>query len=378
LYFPGVSNTVCPNDKVAEQASKLTSVGIDPLHYKGEGVLIIVWDFVPENAKALQTREFEGRAGGPVSFYQNESDAFATHGMQCCSQAAGYFAGIAPAAKLALVGLGNDPFADLALIEKLVSAFNGPCIVNMSFAFEWQDVFDDLLNGEKGLVALADALNKTMEEMKQRHKQLMFLVAAGNESVDMCDSSEPLTFADYNRLWAWPQMVRGRKTPFLQVGATDVSSGGVAAYSNYGSCVFGFAPGGNSCLVDGKGGFVSTRGTSFASPLVAGLAALYFSMNPRGLTASAVSDALAATTKQVKPPFPANTTRKLLAFDPSLVEAAAPSEEPPALPSADQVYDTSPSTKKETNLFTYFVTIGLLLLCFLVLFIYWRFSRQRR
>jgi subtilisin family serine protease len=142
--------------------------------------------------------------------------------------------------------------------------------------------------------------------------------------------------------------------------------------------VFGFAPGGNSCLVDGKGGFVSTRGTSFASPLVAGLAALYFSMNPRGLTASAVSDALAATTKQVKPPFSANTTRKLLAFDPSLVEAVAPSEEPSALPSADQVYDTPPSTKKETNLFTYFVAIGLLLLCFLVLFIYRRVSRQRR
>jgi hypothetical protein len=374
LYFPGAPNSACPADKIAEQASKLTSIGIDPLRYKGEGVFIIVWDFIPDDEKTLQVTEFTDRPGGPVAFYKNGSDAFATHGMQCCSQAAGYFAGIAPAAKLALVGLGNDPFADLALIEKLVSAFNGPCIVNMSFALEWTDVYDDLLNGETGLVALSDTLNKTMEEMTQRHKQLLFLVAAGNESVDMCDNTEPLTFGDYYRLWAWPQMVRGKKPPFLQIGATDVSTGAIANYSNYGSCVFGFAPGGNSCLVDGKGGFVSTRGTSFASPLAAGLAALYFSMDPRGLSASAVIDALAATTTQVKPPFPANTTRKLLTFEASRVQPATgapPEPPPPALPSADEIYEppvASTATNGATNRFTYLVAIALVILCLLVLF----------
>jgi subtilisin family serine protease len=88
---------------------------------------------------------------------------------------------------------------------------------------------------------------------------------------------------------------------FITVGAsteTDVR----ASYSNFGSCVTLFAPG-NQILSAGIGSPTATRvmsGSSMASPMVAGAAALYLQSNPN------------ENQSQVKNAIVANATNNIL------------------------------------------------------------------
>lgn len=68
-------------------------------------------------------------------------------------------------------------------------------------------------------------------------------------------------------------------TDLLQVSATN-SSNQKASFSNYGPVVTLSAPGEYILTTDRGGGYSRWNGTSFASPLVAGVAALVFSTNP--------------------------------------------------------------------------------------------------
>ncbi len=79
----------------------------------------------------------------------------------------------------------------------------------------------------------------------------------------------------------------------MVVGATT-SSDALASWSNYGAGVDLVAPGSGIYTTYAGGGYASVSGTSFASPIAAGVAALVFAENP-SLGPSQVMDILCST-----------------------------------------------------------------------------------
>ena len=99
------------------------------------------------------------------------------------------------------------------------------------------------------------------------------MVAAGNENQDACDVSP------------------ARADGVLAVGASD-DQDRQATFSNWGTCVWLYAPGVDIVSAKLGGGSTALSGTSMASPHVAGAAVLYKEQNPDA-TPEQVADALA-------------------------------------------------------------------------------------
>src|SRR5687767_5972784 len=107
---------------------------------------------------------------------------------------------------------------------------------------------------------------------------IFYAIAAGNSSMDAC--------------WTSPQRA-GTHAGVMTVAATD-STDAEASFSNYGRCVDIWAPGANILTTDLGGTTVTSSGTSYAAPHVAGTGGLYLSRTP-GATAAAVETALKST-----------------------------------------------------------------------------------
>ena len=107
---------------------------------------------------------------------------------------------------------------------------------------------------------------------------IVYAIAAGNSSMNACFTS--------------PQRA-GTYSGVMTVAATT-STDTEAGFSNYGGCVDIWAPGADILTTDLGGGTVTSSGTSYAAPHVAGAAALYLSRNPSAL-AGAVETALKNT-----------------------------------------------------------------------------------
>jgi subtilisin family serine protease len=95
-------------------------------------------------------------------------------------------------------------------------------------------------------------------------------VAAGNESQNACNVSPASAAAAYTT-------------------AASQSNDTRASFSNYGSCVDGYAPGVSIKSAWYTGGTNTISGTSMASPHVAGVAALYKSASPNASSATVAS-----------------------------------------------------------------------------------------
>lgn len=111
---------------------------------------------------------------------------------------------------------------------------------------------------------------------------ILSVFAAGNGGDDGKGDDNDAT-PDYPAGYGFPSM--------LSVGASD-SNDAATVFSNYGAkTVHVFAPGLDILSLSGKGGTAYLSGTSMACPIVAGGAALMWSLRP-GLTAGAMKDLL--------------------------------------------------------------------------------------
>lgn len=122
--------------------------------------------------------------------------------------------------------------------------------------------------------------NSTLDAAVRRSADsgVFYAIAAGNSSTDAC--------------WTSPQRA-GTHSGVMTVAATT-AAGSEASFSSFGRCVDIWAPGVDILTTDLGGGIVTSSGTSYSAPHVAGTAALFLSNNP-GATAAAVESALKLT-----------------------------------------------------------------------------------
>lgn len=107
-----------------------------------------------------------------------------------------------------------------------------------------------------------------------RDKGGLLFIAAGNSGADRSASCPDSPYS-------------------LAVGATT-SSDTRASYSNYGTFIDCVAPGSSIYTTSTRGGYASVSGTSFASPVAAGVAALVMAANP-SLSAGEVESCILST-----------------------------------------------------------------------------------
>lgn len=194
---------------------------------------------------------FEGRAKLAMSFVKNEEATDLNgHGSHCAGTIGSSLYGVAKKVNLfgvkVLNAYGSGQWSDVvAGIEYAAkNARKGKSVISMSLGGGKTQAVDDAVKAAKAA-------------------GVVVIVAAGNNNGDACALS-PAGAADA-----------------FAVGASDINDT-KASFSNWGKCVRVFAPGVNVLSTwkgpDGKA-TNTISGTSMACPHVAGVAALYLSMN---------------------------------------------------------------------------------------------------
>ncbi len=229
----------------------------------GAGVHVYVVD---SGIRASHT-EFGGRVSGGYDFVDDDSnpnDEFG-HGTAVASVVGGSTYGVAKGVYLHAVRvldyLGNGSISDvIAGLNWVIANRFDPAVVNMSLG-------DDTI-----MSSLNTAVANTVSA------GITVVVASGNVKTD-----ESYAACDWS-----PASVPSA----LTVGATT-SSDARGSFSTYGSCLDLFAPGSNVLGADNSNDtdFAYWTGTSIASPMAAGAAALYLSDHP-GASPSEVAAAL--------------------------------------------------------------------------------------
>lgn len=261
----------------------------------GQGVNIYILD----TGINVTHPDFGGRAAGAWSW---DPAAFPAgqdcngHGTAVASVAGGGDFGVARGARLWSVR-ARDCAANgarsryIAAMDWVARHHVKPAVLNLSF-----EVWD--ATGLNSHYAVRDAA------IGVKAAGVFVVAAAGNRSTDACSS------APANAL------------PIMTVAATDPTDTR-PAFSNYGGCVDLFAPG---VSVDGArhtGGYTTWTGTSFAAPIVAGIAALLLERYPHD-TPDQIHYAIrdGATTGVVRSPGPSSPN--LLAYSslPAPVQAS--------------------------------------------------------
>lgn len=182
------------------------------------------------------------------------------HGTHVAGTVAGATYGLAPDASLVPVRVldceGSGTWAGIiAGLDWIAQNAEQPAVVNASLGGPASSAVDDAFD--------ALAAEGTLP-----------VVAAGNENQDACDVSP------------------ARADGVFAVGASD-DRDRQATFSNWGTCVWMYAPGVDILSAKLGGGSTTLSGTSMASPHVAGVAALYKGQNPDA-TPQEVTDWLAA------------------------------------------------------------------------------------
>ena len=278
----------------------------------GQGVTV----YVVDSGVNMQHEQFGGRAVpgvdpltedgiSPVSPAASDCDG---HGTHVAALAGGSTVGVAPAATIVSVRVlgcnGDGPVSSVVKALKWVRGHHvggTPAVVNMSLGVDVSDEGSTIDAQVRALIA----------------EGVVVTIAAGNADAygryDACDIA--------------PAHVTGA----LTVGAVAINDA-FTSYSNYGTCVDLLAPGGTSSTglesawIGGVAAYDHDAGTSMASPLVAGYAALLAQQQP-GLCADDISDAIVArATTGVVTALEAQTPNRLLFVDTNPVAAGVPGE----------------------------------------------------
>ncbi|MFC9941622.1 S8 family peptidase [Streptomyces pratensis] len=211
----------------------------------GQGVTAYILDTGIESAHS----EFGGRVDAgydAIGDGRNGEDCNG-HGTHVAGTVAGATYGVAPEASLVPVRVlnceGSGTWAGIiAGLDWIAQNAEQPAVVNASLGGPASSAVDDAFD--------ALAAEGTLP-----------VVAAGNEDQDACDVSP------------------ARADGVLAVGASD-DQDRQATFSNWGTCVWLYAPGVDIVSANLGGGSTTLSGTSMASPHVAGAAALYKEQNP--------------------------------------------------------------------------------------------------
>ena len=231
------------------------------------------------------------------------------HGTHVSGLTAGATTGVAPQARIISVRvldcIGDGDVENVADALKWIRAHHRagqPAIVNLSLGVDFGD------DGE-----IIDA-----EVIALINEGVIVTVAAGNGD----SSGKPLEAC---------RISPGDVPRALTVGAVT-SNDVMAPYSNYGSCIDLFAPGGDrnapliSSWIRNDFDYAPDVGTSMASPLVAGYAALLAQQQPE-LCADDISNAIVSrATQGVLSGLDVASPNRLLFIDTSLVPVGRPGQ----------------------------------------------------
>ena len=236
-------------DDIAAQIEKAEIADMPPPNYRG--------DIVKDNEADLNDRSY-----GNNDIYALGAD-HGTHVSGIIGAARGNKKGIDGVADnvqimmLRAVPDGDEHDKDIALAIRY-AVDNGAKVINMSFG--------------KGVSPEKQWVDDAVKYAES--KGVLLVGAAGNESSSV-DSS-----------WHFPSPVLKsgeRASNYITVGASAAEKNNLVAYfSNHGKGVDVFAPGVNVyASMPGGNAYASLSGTSMASPVVAGLAALIFEYYPK-------------------------------------------------------------------------------------------------
>ncbi len=248
-------------DRIDQQDPNMD--GLYHYEYTGAGIHVYVLDTGVRSTHS----EFAGRMG--VGF-DSVGDGLGTedcqgHGTHVAGTIGGTLFGVAkgvtihPVRVLGCDGSGTGEQV-LAGMDWIIANHVSPAVVNMSMGGAAEQVIDDAV--AQGVAA-----------------GLVYVVAAGNDSVDACTESP------------------ARAPQAITVGATDYFDS-LSYYSNFGTCVDLFAPGDDieSAWYTGDTDTQLLSGTSMATPHVTGAAALYLEGHPSATPADVQRELVARGT----------------------------------------------------------------------------------
>ncbi|RWS23845.1 subtilisin-like protein [Leptotrombidium deliense] len=202
--------------------------------------------FSKDTGVRINHTEFEGRASFGANFVEDEpEDDLQGHGTACASMVAGKRAGVAKKANIVAVKVlnkdGSGMISDV-LAGILWTRDQEKGIVSMSLGGPYNFIIN---------LAVYLTVNSGQ----------FVAVAAGNENSDACGTSPASTATAFT------------------VAASNYTNT-LAWFSNYGRCVDIISPGTKCLLANATtGDFSRASGTSMATPLVAGVAAIKLAEN---------------------------------------------------------------------------------------------------
>ena len=315
LSFPWhldrINQTVLPLDGNIDRGP-LTGLGIN-IYIVDTGVRATHEQF---NSRVVAGIDIPSENGtSPVFPLSSDCDG---HGTHVAGLAAGSTVGVASQARVIAVRVldcsGDGDIPDVVKALQWVRAHHRSgtaAIVNLSLGV---DLGDDGLAIENQVLALIN-------------EGVVVTVASGNGNA----SSRPFDAC---------KIAPGSVTRALTVGAVTASDF-VAYYSNYGSCVDLFAPGGDrsraleSAWATADTDYDLDVGTSMASPLVAGYAALLAQQQP-GLCVDAIANAInARATVGAVRNIDAFSPNRLLFINTGPVDVTAPGQASHVITSSD-------------------------------------------
>ena len=256
---------------------------------KGQGAIVVVWD---ESFTRTGDDEYTKRPGGaPVHFPSGTSGG--THGGFVTSTCCGNRFGLASGAELGVLGFSRSNEESLAFIGQIVEAEKKKptqdqkaIVVNMSFGYTIQSYNLDTPEELQEQKTRIQAWDSAMALLKSEYPRLAFINASGNDGEDVCDQGWPGNSTVCKDCYIWPSFGGGSdnygvgKEPYVRVGSVHGQTAAVpskrmyASYTNHGMCTPVYAHG-LVCAYDlDNSRFSTIQGTSFASPMFAGMVAL--------------------------------------------------------------------------------------------------------